>query len=78
MKQNRRVNNAIKRESIRDKKSDVRLNRVRVNKIIKEEIIYTLFGGIKITSTNRMRKRGVRISTFLCLFIFFQLNLSSQ
>ena len=37
MKQNRRVNNAIKRESIRDKKSDVRLNRVRVNKIIKEE-----------------------------------------
>lgn len=78
MKQNRRTNSATKRESIREKKSDAKL--YSVNDIIKmkKEIIYVLLGEMKIMSVSCMRQRGARMNTFLCLFIFFQLNLPLQ
>ena len=78
MTQKRRVNNATKRESTRDKNSDAIPNKAKVVRKIKKKIMYTLLGGMKIANPNRVRQRGARISTFLCLFIFFQLNLSSQ
>lgn len=77
MVQKRKVNNATKRELIRDRKSDVTANSVNDNKKMKRETMYTLPGGIKIISPERVRQRGISRSAFLRLFIFFQLNLSS-
>lgn len=65
-------------ESIRDKNCDADINTQRVMSKMKITIIYTLLGGIKRISHNMPKKRGGRISTFLCMFIFFQLNLSLQ
>lgn len=78
MKQKSRVNKATNKESIRDKKSDAKQNSVNDTRKMKKEIVYTLLGGMKITSMSCMRQRGASMSTFLCLFIFFQLNLSLQ
>lgn len=78
MKQKRRVNNATKSESIRDKNNDVNENRTNVTNKTKIPTINTLLGGTRIINTDKVRQSGVKISIFLDLFIFFQLNLSLQ
>jgi len=70
MTQKRRIKIEMIRESIRDKNSVVVTNTLTVINKMKRTIIYTLLGGTKKTSPNKQRKRGVRINTFLCLFIF--------
>lgn len=72
------MNSATKSESMRDKNNDVNENSANVTNKTKMPTMNTLLGGTKIINTDRVRQSGVKISIFLDLFIFFQLNLLLQ